>query len=402
MDLIMSKALKEEGYDALIIKDGKEQHLMLLDTVKDMVKKMGEKDTHKESQLEIIKKSNPMLDDIHTGIRSIKDILTFKEAVSNKDNLVTSPDYAEEDIEKALKIGEIEVFSSYEIKNGIFVTPSRMEAETYAGGGEVYSKVVKLEDVAWIDSYEGQYALVKLPIKKKEYKPIVLGKRKPVEVKLDNYMREFMEDRKIYITQKGVRSTYGNYDHAKREIYIRSRLSGDMKESLLHEVGHSVDYMNVNTSIFKNNSIDSQTISDFRQEVKRNKLSLTKTFESIWRGERNYITLEGGQKVYKRSGVSKGAENIVKKRLSRTLKEGGLTITDDLLDKAYRGNRIDLDKNKFLRNSTKYRTYIKSSEEVFAEGWGQYLLNPKEFKNYAPEFFNYFEEINNLIEETYG
>ena len=59
-------------------------------------------------------------------------------------------------------------------------------------------------------------------------------------------------------------------------------------------------------------------------------------------------------------------------------------------------------KNKYLKNSTKFRNYVKSSEEVFAEGWGQYLLNAKEFKSYAPEFFNYFEEINNLIEETYG
>lgn len=49
------------------------------------------------------------------------------------------------------------MYSSYAIEKGTFVSPSRMEAESYSGDGTVYSRTVRLEDVAWIDPTQGQY-----------------------------------------------------------------------------------------------------------------------------------------------------------------------------------------------------------------------------------------------------
>ena len=49
------------------------------------------------------------------------------------------------------------MYSSYLIKNGTFVTPSKMKAMSYASSDKVYSKVVNLDNVAWIDSTQGQY-----------------------------------------------------------------------------------------------------------------------------------------------------------------------------------------------------------------------------------------------------
>lgn len=116
-----------------------------------------EVDKHKEEQLDIINKSNQMHDEYHTGVRNVDDIKTFEEAVSDSDAPFT-PDYTKEDAESALKAGEITVYSSKPIENGVFVTPSKMEAENYAGGEKVYSKKVPISDVAWIDAIEGQYA----------------------------------------------------------------------------------------------------------------------------------------------------------------------------------------------------------------------------------------------------
>lgn len=127
--------------------------------IKDSVEK-GVK-AHKEEQLKIIQKSNPMKDDYHTGIRKVEDIKTFAETLKNDDDVVESPDYTLSDAKKALSEGEIVVYSSQKISDGVFVTPSKMEAKQYAGNKEVYSKRVKLNDVAWIDNYEGQYAKVK-------------------------------------------------------------------------------------------------------------------------------------------------------------------------------------------------------------------------------------------------
>ena len=117
----------------------------------------------KELQNEIIQRENPMLDDYHTGIRNADDILTFDEALNNGDfeeGEDFDPSYTWAMAQKAIKSGKITVFSSYPIKQGVFVSPSRMEAESYSGNGKLYKKTVPLTDVAWIDPTQGQYASV--------------------------------------------------------------------------------------------------------------------------------------------------------------------------------------------------------------------------------------------------
>ncbi len=120
-------------------------------------------DDLKQSQWEIIRESNPMQDDYHTGIRSAEEIKTYPEALNDEEWLLYdgfSPDYTWNMAQDAEASGTIKVYSSYPIANGVFVTPSRMEAQDYAGGGKVYEKTVKLTDVAWIDPTQGQYARV--------------------------------------------------------------------------------------------------------------------------------------------------------------------------------------------------------------------------------------------------
>jgi hypothetical protein len=70
------------------------------------------------------------------------------------------PDFNEDDMREALESGYVTIFSSYPIKEGVFVTPSKMLATDYAGGksDKVFSKRAQLQDVAWIDEGEGQYA----------------------------------------------------------------------------------------------------------------------------------------------------------------------------------------------------------------------------------------------------
>ena len=137
-------------------------------------KENGEKyslknEDRKQAQLDIILKTNPMLDDYHTGIRKVEDIKTLEESVEEARNEAEKYDYDEwsaypditnDMLQDALETGEITIYSSKAIKNGVFVTPSYMQASDYAGGGKVYEKTVPLTDVAWINTDEGQYAKV--------------------------------------------------------------------------------------------------------------------------------------------------------------------------------------------------------------------------------------------------
>ncbi|MDR0824949.1 MAG: hypothetical protein LBN74_07620 [Prevotella sp.] len=116
----------------------------------------------KEKQLSTILRYNPAPNGHNTWVRSVDDIQTareaFKETLDSNDNMY--PDFTADDMQRALDDGEITMYSSKPIKEGVFITPSFSNAKDYAGGGNVYSKTVKLTDVAWIDESEGQYAPV--------------------------------------------------------------------------------------------------------------------------------------------------------------------------------------------------------------------------------------------------
>ena len=126
-----------------------------------------DKKTHKQKQLEIINKTNPMQDEYHVGIRTVKDI-KFPEEVFSKQGWnddepgnteAIYPDWEFSDGQKALARKKITVYSSKPIKNGNFVTPSKMNALCY--GTSVNQKIMSVYDIAWINSEEGQVAIVK-------------------------------------------------------------------------------------------------------------------------------------------------------------------------------------------------------------------------------------------------
>lgn len=114
----------------------------------------------KAAQLAVIEQSNPFNAELgaHTWIRGTEDVLTYREAIDNFGGVDdVTPDFRASDVQRALDSGYMTVYSSYPITQGTFVTPSRMEAQSYAGDGHVYSKRVPLDDVAWLDEVQGQY-----------------------------------------------------------------------------------------------------------------------------------------------------------------------------------------------------------------------------------------------------
>lgn len=128
---------------------------------KQLEKEISEATPEKKEQYEIIQKNNPMTDDYHAGIRSPKDIKTWEEAIEDEESFGWG-DFNKEDAKKALESGEITVYSSYDIKQGTFVSTSKAQAEEYAGGkgSKVFERKVPINEVAWINGDEGQYAKI--------------------------------------------------------------------------------------------------------------------------------------------------------------------------------------------------------------------------------------------------
>ena len=130
----------------------------------------------KQKQFELITNGNPFNSELgnHTWIKDVSDIKTYEEVWQEEGEIYgITPDFSKKDAIDALNSGKIVVYSSYPIKNGTFVSPSKMEAMNYAGSNKVYSKVVNLEDVAWIDPTQGQYANTNITENKKYMKKII-------------------------------------------------------------------------------------------------------------------------------------------------------------------------------------------------------------------------------------
>ena len=107
-------------------------------------------------RVKIVKDNNHVGDDYHTWIRDESDIKTFKQAYNDDGGGDLTPDFTEAMAKKAIDSGEITVYSSKPIKAGNFVTPSKMEAKSYAGSGKIYEEKLNLNDVSWIDALQGQ------------------------------------------------------------------------------------------------------------------------------------------------------------------------------------------------------------------------------------------------------
>lgn len=157
----------------------------------------------KEKQLNIILKNNPVNDDYHTWIRNINDIKTFEETLQDsdyKEYYEAGEDfdetYSANMAKEALETGKITIYSSYPIEQGIFVSPSRMEAESYSGNGKVYSKEVNIDDVAWIDPTQGQYAKVQEKIAQNN-------------LNVDNQGRTLTKEQQEYFKDSKVRDEKG-------------------------------------------------------------------------------------------------------------------------------------------------------------------------------------------------
>ena len=119
--------------------------------------------SHKVAQFKIIQANNPAPEGSnYVWIRRPSDIKTLAEAIEDSESFSWG-DFTRKDAIKALKRDLITVYSSYPIKQGVFVSTSYIQAQEHAGGegGRVYSKRIKPSQVAWINGDEGQYASVK-------------------------------------------------------------------------------------------------------------------------------------------------------------------------------------------------------------------------------------------------
>lgn len=374
---------------------------------------------HKEQQLEIIKKTNPMQDDYHVGVREKDDIKTWEEVLKDDDEIEGQfawGDYTREEAEQALKDGKITVYSSKPIEDGAFVSTSRVQAEDYAGGagGKVYEKEVPLDEVAWINGDEGQYAKVaqtepkNTEVPKKENKlPNAVGSdanRHPNTVKESTAM----QNDKL---PEGEKYKYETESHAQRnesaEQRVQADAKGEFKELTNKEDFTSEDFATTkklyDKSFKEGNMADANKIayetakhaSKKGQELEAVKHWKDDTPEGmVLKGQKNAVKAENELKK-KNSKVFEKAE-----KEAEAVKETVNKAQDDTLKKVVE-NMTDALKKKGVKTKTKEPNLVTKYEKSSSGKVAKNLETPTDkatppmqeaFDNMVKEFSSYIDK----------
>ena len=151
----------------------------------------------KQKQFELITNGNPFNPELgnHTWIKDVSDIKTYEEVWQEEGEIYgITPDFSKKDAINALNSGKIVVYSSYPIKNGTFVTPSKMEAINYSGNHKIYTITANLNDIAWIDPVQGQYANTNVTENKKYMKKIIRLTEGDLRQIIENSVRRILKE----------------------------------------------------------------------------------------------------------------------------------------------------------------------------------------------------------------
>lgn len=234
---------------------------------------------YKSKQLEAINESNPADDSYHTWVRSTEDIKTFDEAFfEDGEYSGMDPDFTESMAKESKKTGKITVYSSYPIENGVFVSPSQIEASQYAGGNasKLYSKEVNINDVAWIDGAEGQYAKVEdtqitTNGQEKQIQGLESYSKKQIKDITRDYIQEKLEENNLYDVEINDLEIIGsrNRGTAKEnsDLDIVVEYTGDIREddlfNILNEEPMYIDGVQVDINPI--NEYDSGTLKEFME-----------------------------------------------------------------------------------------------------------------------------------------
>lgn len=339
---------------------------------------------NKEKQFDIIKNTNPMLDDYHVGIRKIEDIKTFEEII-NDDESFAWGDFSKDDAEKALKKGKITIYSSYPIKQGTFVSTSKIQAEQYAGGigQKIYQKTVSLDEIAWINGDEGQYANVNqkysltndtkitgddVAVKDllKEEKPNIeneVGNNVLSDSNMDTKTNSTIED---IITQTEEQKQQGMKDKAKKYL---SRSKTKFINKIVDDFGTSkiantktlnsvVD--KIREDIIQNGKLTKEKTNQYFNELYDNMIKIDSLYYDTYKDLKDNLK---STKLYISDSIKNNITDFVDFKKSNI---GSLLMTTD-------SNNIPVD------------TYYQELSELYPELFPQDIINPADQLNKLSE-----------------
>lgn len=139
------------------------------------------------------------------------------------------------------------------------------------------------------------------------------------------------------------------------------RADNEIEWTFRHETGHFVDARTLEPNLKTIRGIDVYS---------KSRLSATTEFKEAVKPEY--------------------AQTVINRRVRGWF--SGKDITDENISDLMKGRQIKLD-NEIYRITPKHRKYLRQYDELFAEFYADYRINPADFAKRMPEVYNYFEKV---------
>ncbi len=178
---------------------------------------------------------------------------------------------------------------------------------------------------------------------------------------------------KYSVETTGLRNRRGQYDNQKKEIELNvAGIEGDsIKTTFYHEMGHAIDINNkgkrgwpVYQSAEMKGITKKNPLATFKKAIASNRID-----EAV----RGWWGLPSTAKV-----------NMSSEQYDEVLKGKGVYVDQNIGGKQER---------KYVRVSKNVASYMQASDELFAEGYAMYRLEPSKLKTISPQAYNIYEEI---------
>lgn len=178
---------------------------------------------------------------------------------------------------------------------------------------------------------------------------------------------------KFPIETTGLRNRRGQYDPAAKEIELNVQgIEGDsIQTTFYHEMGHAIDINN--------------------------------------KGKRGYPTYQSAEMkgITKKNPLAPFKKAIASNRIDEAVrgwwglpKTAKIDMTSEQYDEVLKGKGVTVEQtiggkkeSKYVRISKNVASYMQASDELFAEGYAMYRMDPSKLQSISPEAYNIYEEI---------
>ena len=204
------------------------------------------------------------------------------------------------------------------------------------------------------------------------------GKGGKAEVSLNNREVALLQENGIDIKMvsesddSSIKNVYGDYDPPTKTIRMNAdHMDKNVKGTFYHEMGHALD------GAAKGEVPGVETYP-------RNMFKGLRSKNDPLYGERKSIIYKRlGDDMKQKYSLSDSEISTIDEKKWTDILKGSAFVTVHKEDGGFA-------RPYYLKSKMKY---LQESDEVFAEGYAQYRANPTQFKEYAPQTFNVYEEL---------